>query len=102
MKKLLLGLLAIATLSLSACENTQSENGKRGVGSGNFEVQCEHESWHEGEEFTVSFLRDLDTDIMYVYYSAHYQGSISVYYNSKGEPMTYKEFEKVHNNKYHQ
>lgn len=45
------------------------------------------------------FYRDLITDNMYV--MLRIDGSLTPYYNDKGEIMKYQEFEKLHINKYH-
>lgn len=61
--------------------------------SANFETVCRHHIYY--------YLRDLDTNIMYVSSHQGYAYGFSVYYNEEGKPMTYNEFKVVHIEKYH-
>ena len=92
MKKLLL----IVPLILTACGTFYEPEENRELIC-NFEQICSHSegSWH------FNYLRDIDTNIIYLNYICAYKGSVSIYYNSKGEPMTYEEFKLVHIEKYH-
>jgi len=95
---LLLGLLAT---TLTGCgKETVTTGGRKYLVGENWECLCSHYA-HDENLTSSQYYRDTDTDIIYLYFDSCYGASISVYYNKYGEPMTYKEFEKVHINKYH-
>lgn len=60
----------------------------------NFSLICDHG--------TIEYLRDTDTNLVYIYKSATKFSGLSVYYNSEGKPMTYDEFKIIHTAKYHE
>ena len=86
MKKIFIILL----LTLTGCSSTT----KVESAPNNFVKLCEH-------EHAIIYLKDEDTNIIYFRKLNGFQGGISVYYNEKGQPMTYDEFNSVHNEKYH-
>lgn len=94
MKKLGL-LLLLPLLLLTSCNDgaKKDEYGNNIHLADNFSLICSHGY--------IDYLRDVDTDIMYVYYFASYRASLSVYYDAEGKPMTYTEFKEVHTAKYH-
>lgn len=95
---LLLGLLAT---TLTGCgEETASDGGTKHFVGENWKCLCTHDA-NDANITSLQYYRDTDTDIIYLYFDSYYRASISVYYNKDGAPMTYKEFEKVHMNKYH-
>jgi len=58
----------------------------------NFKTICRH----TGDYGTTYFLKDNDTNIVYIMRYINRGGSISVYVNADGNPMTYEEFQEVH------
>ncbi len=96
MKKLFM-LIPLVSMLLVGCSGTEyhAENNREKVGD-NFELICTHR-----DEFDVNYLRDLDTDMIYVHFRSDLSSGLSVYYNEKGEPMKYQEFKTVHIDKYH-
>ena len=92
MRKLKL-LLLLPLLLLSACEETHGENGGVLYFGGQYEHICSH--------MNLKYLRDRETDIVYMYYDTSYHTGLSAYYNTEGMPMTYTEFQQVHTAKYH-
>ena len=100
MKKLLM-LFPLAIMALSGCSNSEynSETNRKNWGA-NFELVCEHQT---KELKSVYFLRDCDTDIIYLLVSASPSvNGLSVYYNEEGLPMNYEQFKIAHIAKYHQ
>ena len=95
MKRLLFILPLILLTSCSGSSyNAESERTEKA----NFEEVCCH-TFTLGEE--IGYLRDIDTNLIYVMFHDGYKGSLSVYYNSNKEPMTYDEFQSIHIEKYH-
>ena len=82
-------------LLLAACDDSTPKGENGGIiWGGNYERLCNH-------NYYVTYLRDVDTDIIYVLYDGSKRGSLSVYYAEDGKPMSYDEFKIVHNSKYH-
>lgn len=99
MKKLLM-LIPLASMLLVGCNRTEyhTENNREKIGD-NFEIVCEHAN---DDGYYTRYLRDLDTEMIYVHFSSsQWNSGLSIYYNSKGEPMKYQEFKTVHIDKYH-
>lgn len=95
MKKIKL-LFLLPLLLLTGCTDSPRDNDGNVMSPSlapNFSIVCSHEY--------IEFVRDVDTDIMYMYFVANKRAALSTYYNSKGEPMTYTEFKTVHTEKYH-
>ena len=97
MKKLFM-LIPLVSMLLVGCDrNEYNTEGNRNKIEPNFEVICRHV-----DNFDVSYLRDIDTDMIYVLFgNTDFNSGLSVYYNKKGEPMKYQEFKTVHIEKYH-
>lgn len=95
MKKLGLLLLFPLLLLTSCTSDPKDDDGNLMTSrfSPNFSLVCSH--------YGIEYLRDVDTDIMYVYYTGSYRAALSTYYNAEGKPMTYTEFKEVHTAKYH-
>jgi len=98
MKKLRILLLLPMLLLVSCSNGTTGDDREPKVTYfwPNFDLVCTHGF--------VSYLKDLDTNIMYISMSdntAHKRSGCSVYYNAEGKPMTYEEFKTVHTAKYH-
>ena len=95
MKKIL---LLLPLLLLTSCKET-SEQKQEITYCANLVELCQHDN---GEATRIIwYLKDKDTNIIYIMFRNGYRGGISVYYNEKGQPMTYEEFDVVHNEKYH-
>jgi len=98
MKKLRV-LLLLPLMLLISCSSDKTEDAGNAMYHNfqpNFSVVCNHS--------VLSYLRDVDTDIMYLYWnggSGSKRAGWTVYYNSEGKPMTYTEFKDVHMSKYH-
>jgi chitinase len=98
-KALKLRLIALPLLLVSLCScggnKTKDDDGNEmsNAFAPNFSVVC----WHE----YVAYLRDIDTDIMYVHRHLYHYSGLSVYFDAEGQPMTYAEFKVVHMAKYH-
>ena len=89
MKKLkLLFTLVLSGLCLTGCG---PEKGDLLFGN-NLEVVCKHRE----NKGLLYFLKDKDTDNIYMYISDYNQAGLTPYYNSKGEVMNYSEFKQVH------
>lgn len=102
MKKFKLMLLVgLLTTALTGCgKETAQDGGTKYLTGENWKCLCTHNQ-HDADKTKLQYYQDTDTDIVYVYITALYKASMSVYYNEDGKPMTYQEFEKVHINKYH-
>ena len=91
--------MLLPLLILTGCEDAPTDSDGNLMGSRfapNFSTVCQH--------YGIQYLRDVDTNIMYVYWDSGTGGkkaAMSVYYNSEGQPMTYSEFKEVHTAKYH-
>ena len=98
MKKILL--FPLVAMMLTGCmQNEYNTEGNRSKIDPNFEVICEHSN---DVGYYTQYLRDLDTDMIYVHFSSsQWNSGLSIYYNEKGEPMKYQEFKTVHIDKYH-
>jgi len=88
-------LLLLPLLVLAGCEDPYKTdtNGNTIKLAPNFYKVCEHSN--------LSYIRDDDTNLMYIYYTATYHTGISPYYNEEGKVMTYDEFLTVHTARYH-
>ena len=91
MKKLLL----LFTLLLTSCDSYYSETDDREIIFGNLEIICRHSEGNSG----INYYRDIDTDLIYMQYYVAAGTSLSIYYNSDGNPMNYDEFKTIHINK---
>jgi hypothetical protein len=89
-------LLLLPLLLFTSCKET-SEQKQEITYCANFVELCQHDTATR----TILYLKDEDTNIIYIMFMWGYRGGISVYYNEKGQPMTYEEFDVVHNEKYH-
>lgn len=89
-------LFLLPLLLLTSCKET-SKQMQEITYCANFVVLCQHDI----ETRTIWYIKDEDTNIIYIMFARGYRGGISVYYNEKGQPMTYGEFDVVHNEKYH-
>lgn len=94
MKKLLFIFLLLLTSCSSSRYSTENERTEKA----NFEEVCRH-TFGTFEE--IDYLRDVDTNLIYIKFYDGYKGSMAIYYNSNGKPMTYDEFQSVHIEKYH-
>ena len=94
-----LGLLFASLTSLlcfTSCTNTKidgSSSSSITPISGEYYVLCSHSV---GDSDYLKFILDGYTNNIYVIHHGYFKGSISPYYNSKGEIMKYDEFQKVH------
>lgn len=97
MKNLIKLLFVVSTLLLASCDvgaPTDDEGNRILETFGpNFSLLCVHAN--------STYMRDIDTDIVYYCWTYNRQGGFSVYYNEEGQPMTYAEFKEVHTAKYH-
>lgn len=95
MKKILaIFIVLFCTLLLSSCGSINKNEDFEKCKNVNFELLCEHKP---GVDDSITYYRDTDTNIIYFkWYDGGHGYSLSVYYNSKGEVMTYKEFEREH------
>ena len=81
-------------LLLASCgAENQGEHGGVLYFGKQFEVLCRHDN--------LKYLRDRETEIIYMYYTASHHSALSAYYNKEGQPMTYAEFTEVHTANYH-
>jgi len=98
MKKLKV-LLLLPLMLLASCGSDKTDDAGNAMYHNfqpNFSTICSHSG--------LSYLRDVDTDIMYLYWnggSSSKRAGWTVYYNKDGQPMTYAEFKDVHMSKYH-
>ena len=95
MKKIL---FILPLMLLTSCSGSSYNAENERTEKANFEEICRH-TFGVSEE--IDYLRDIDTNLIYVRFHDMYEGSISIYYNSNGKPMTYDEFQSIHIEKYH-
>jgi len=89
MKKLkLLFTLVLSGICLTGCGTKKGEV----MFGNNMELLCKHSE----KDAWLYFLKDRDTDNVYMYLLDYNRAALSPYYNSKGEVMTYSEFKQVH------
>ena len=90
MKKLkLLFALILSGLCLTSCGDKAGDT----MYENYFEILCTHK---DDSGATLYFLKDKNTDLVYINVYANYRSGFSPYYNSKGEAMKYSEFKQVH------
>lgn len=90
--KLLIALTAVALMVCGLCGCKDNEGNFIALPP-NFSRICRH-----GQ---LDYVKDVDTDIMYIYYGSSYHAGLSAYYNKDGQPMTYAEFKEAHTARYH-
>ncbi len=95
MKKLL---FILPLMLLTGCSGSSYITENERAEKANFEKICSHKVSFQEE---INYLKDIDTNLIYIKFHDGYKGSISVYYNSNGKPMTYDEFQIIHIKKYH-
>jgi len=94
MRKLTFALLPLLLLAGCGHHPTDDDgNAMTDAYAPNFSIVCQHEHMY--------YMRDVDTDVMYVFYYAGHGKSLSAYYGADGKPMTYAEFKEIHVAKYH-
>lgn len=95
MKKIL---FILPLMLLTSCSGSSYNAENERTEKANFEEVCSHKLSFDEE---INYLKDIDTNLIYIKFRDGYKGSISIYYNSNGKPMTYDEFRLIHVEKYH-